>query len=75
MNPIVNGIAKQYLGKVDVRRLNALQEGRAAFDYFRLPGHPAYVLLLPTGQRIWSDIGIKSPAEIATQLDAVLEQK
>jgi hypothetical protein len=72
MNPIVDGIAGQYEGRVDVRRLNAAREGRAAFEAYRLPGHPAYVLLRPGGARVWSDVGIQPAEAITRQLDALL---
>jgi hypothetical protein len=73
MNPIVDGIAKQYQDRVDVRRLNAAREGRAAFESYRLPGHPAYVLLRPGGAPAWSGVGIKRADEITQQVDALLQ--
>ena len=75
MNPIVNGISQEYQGKVDVRRLNALGDGRAAFAYYRVPGHPAYVLLQPDGTRVWSDVGVKTREQLVAQLDAVLKPR
>lgn len=72
MNPIVDGIAQEYLEKIDVRKLNVLNEGRAAFEYFRMTGHPGYVLLKPDGTRVWTQIGIVSREDMASQLDAVL---
>ena len=72
MNPIVNGIAAEYRGRIDVRQLNARSEGSAAFAFYRLPGHPAYVLLLANGQVIWSDVGIKTREQITRQLTAAL---
>jgi hypothetical protein len=74
MTPIVNGIAEEYEGRVDVRRLNAAGDGRAAFEHYRLRGHPAYVLLLPAGTQLWSDMGLKTRKEIAAQLDAALRR-
>lgn len=72
MNPIVNGIAAEYRGRIDVRQLNARSEGNAAFAFYRLPGHPAYVVILSNGQVIWSDVGIKTREQITKQLSAAL---
>jgi hypothetical protein len=74
MNPIVNGIAVAHQGRIDLHRLNAQRDGKVAFDYSRLPGHPAYVVLLSNGQVIWSDVGIKTREQIAAQLGAALKQ-
>lgn len=72
MNPIVDGIAEEYSGKVDVRKLNALAEGRAAFEYFRMTGHPSYVLLKPDGARVWTQVGIVSRDDLTGRLESVL---
>jgi len=75
MNPIVNGIAQDYQGKVDVRRLNVIGDGKAAFEYFRMLGHPSYVLLKSDGTRAWSDVGLQTREQLAARLDAVLKPR
>jgi hypothetical protein len=70
----VNGLAVEYQGRIDLHRLNAKNEGKAVFDYYHLPGHPAYVLLLPGNVRVWSDVGIKTREQIAAQLDAAIKR-
>lgn len=72
MNPIVDGIAQEYSGKVDVRKLNALTEGKAAFEYFRMTGHPSYILSRTDGTRVWTQVGILSREDLAGRLDAAL---
>jgi hypothetical protein len=75
MNSIVNGIANEYRGRVDVRQLNARSDGSAAFALYRLTGHPAYVVILSNGQITWSDVGIKTREQIIEQLsDALAKQ-
>jgi hypothetical protein len=75
MNPIVNGITDEYRGRVDVRQLNARSDGSAAFAFYRLPGHPAYVVLFSNGQIIWSDVGIKTREQITKPLNAALDKQ
>ncbi len=72
MNPIVDGIAQEYQDKVDVRKLNAIGDGKAAFEYYRMRGHPSYVLFKPDGTRVWSDIGLRTREQVVEQLDVVL---
>jgi len=72
MNPIVDGIAQDYQGKVDVRKLNAIGNGEAAFEYYRMRGHPSYVLLKPDGTRVWSDIGLRTREQVVEQLEMAL---
>jgi hypothetical protein len=75
MNPIVNGIADEYRGRIDVRQLNARSDSSAAFVFYRLPGHPAYVVLLSNGKVIWSDVGIKTREQITSQLNEALNNQ
>ena len=75
MNPIVNGLAQDYDGKVNVLLLNALAEGQKAFDFFRMTGHPSYVLLAPDATQLWSGIGLVSRDELTTRLDRAVEDR
>ena len=72
MNPIVDGVSQDYKDKLDVRKLDANGEGKAAFDYYRMTGHPSYILFRKDGAKAWQDIGLKTRAELAKQIEAVL---
>lgn len=75
MTPIVNGIAQDYQGKVDVRRLNAIGDGKAAFEYYRMLGHPSYILFTPDGVKRWTHVGLITRAEMIEQLELALKIK
>ena len=72
MNPIVDGITQDYTGKLAVMKLNANGDGKAAFDHYRMTGHPSYILFRKDGAKAWQDIGLKTREELATQIEAVL---
>lgn len=76
MSPIVNGLAQDNDGKANVLVLDASAEGQKAFDFYRMTGHPSYLLLAPDGTRLWSGIGLLSRNELAARLErAVAEGK
>ena len=70
MLPIVNGLTQDYTDKIAFIKLNANEAGKAAFAYYRLLGHPSYVILKPDGTKVWSYVGLRTRDEIAQQLDA-----
>jgi hypothetical protein len=73
MEPVVNGINEAYGDNIDFRKLNVnTTDGGAAFKYFKLIGHPAYVVLNPDGQVLWSGIGEKSEDELVQQITAIM---
>ncbi len=74
MKPIVDGLEQKYNEQVAFQRLNANHaEGKAALDYYRLRGHPAYVILGSDGKMRWTAVG-QLPVNVLTlQLDKVLE--
>jgi hypothetical protein len=60
MTPVVNGLEQKYDSSVAFLTLNAaIGEGKAAFEAYRLPGHPSYVLLNPGGEVLWSSFGVQ----------------
>lgn len=69
MNPIVDGIKQEAEGRYEVIKLNALAEGKAAFEYYRLPGHPSYIVFTADGARVWSHVGIRTREELLGQLE------
>jgi hypothetical protein len=73
MEPVVNGINDAYSDQIDFRRLDVnSKDGGAAFKYYKLIGHPGYVILDPDGKVLWSGIGEKSEDELIQQITAIL---
>lgn len=73
MAPIVDGLTQDYAGKIDVIKLNAREEGLPAFEYFKLAGHPSYVIVSPGGAVAWSGVGVRTRDELAARIDAALQ--
>ena len=71
MMPIVNWLAQEYKDKITFINLNANEDGKTAFVYYRLLGHPSYVLLKPDGTQVWSFVGLRTREELVRQLDAI----
>ncbi|MBL6980358.1 MAG: hypothetical protein ISR58_04115 [Anaerolineales bacterium] len=66
----MNGFEEKYTDDVEVLRLNANQnEGQEAFRFYRLQGHPAFVLLNPQGEVLWSGLGVQSAEMLETQAE------
>ena len=72
MNPIVDGITRDYIDRLDVRKLNAIGDGAAAFSYYRMTGHPSYILFRKDGVKVWQAIGLKTYDELAQQIKLLL---
>ena len=70
MNPIVNGIQQEANGRYDVIKLNALAEGKDAFAYYKLLGHPSYIVFKANSERAWSHIGLQTREDLLAQLDS-----
>ena len=73
MLPVVDGFEDKYGDQVDIRHIDASGgEGLAVFRSYSLRGHPAYVLLRPSGEVVWTDLG-ELPIEMFDfQLQAAL---
>jgi hypothetical protein len=73
MEPVVNGLEKDYSDQVEFRRLDVnSQDGKAAFKYYKLLGHPGYVILNSASEVLWVGIGEKSEAELVEQISTNL---
>lgn len=73
MQPVVNGLEEDHRDNIEVLRLEANKgEGLEAFRFYRLGGHPAYVLLNPQGEVLWSGLGVQSRALLETQIQSAL---
>ena len=74
MEPVVNGLEKVYNDQVEFRWLDANSEdGEAAFKYYKLLGHPGYVILNPKGDVLWSGVGEKPEAELNQQILSIIK--
>lgn len=73
MELVVNELDENYSDQIEFRSLDANAEGKTAFRSFKLRGHPAYVLLNPAGEVLWSGLGeipadnIKKAIEMASE--------
>ena len=72
MTPIVNGLTEAYTGRLEVMKLNAIGDGKEAFAYYRLTGHPSYILFSKDGAKVWTHMGLRTREEIVQQIESVL---
>jgi hypothetical protein len=74
MTPVVNGLEEAYQERVDFRILDANKGvGRSAFGFYRLPGHPSYVILNPDGEVLWQAAGTQSESSLDDAIQASLQ--
>lgn len=65
----MNGIEEEFSNNVAVLRLDANQkEGQAAFRFYRLQGHPSFVLLDHQGEVLWTGLGVQEAETIISQI-------
>ena len=58
MEPVVNGLQMKYGDQITFMSIDAnSQDGQAVFRAYRLQGHPAYALIDPEGDLLWSGLG------------------
>ncbi len=70
MQPIVNGLEADFQGRLAFVRRNATTvEGRAEMSYYRLQGHPSYVIVAPAGSMLWSGFGPIPEGVLREQMD------
>ena len=75
MAPVVNGLEEVYSSEIEFRRIDANStEGRPAFQYFGLQGHPSYVLLNPKGEVLWQGLGAQSSEILQEKINIVLNK-
>ena len=73
MEPVVSGLEKEFDNEIEVMRLDANQGvGLEAFRFYRLGGHPAYVLLNPSGELLWTGVGVQQIEVIEAQIQELL---
>ncbi len=73
MTPVGNGLRDDFDGRSAFVILNAaFGEGKDAFEAYKLPGHPSYVMLYPTGEVMWRAFGPQAEATLETAIgDAI----
>ncbi len=73
MTPVVNGLQSQFEGQVAFTILNAaFGEGKDAFEAYKLPGHPSYVLLNPSGEVMWRAFGPQTDSSLESAIGDAL---
>jgi thioredoxin-like negative regulator of GroEL len=76
MEPIVVGLAQQYVEQLAVKRINAAEgDGPTIMQRYRLPGHPAILLFDKEGQETQRLVGAQSAEVIETALKQLLQAK
>jgi hypothetical protein len=73
MKPIVNGLEEEYGARIAFLRLDADNDGRAAFAAFNLRGHPSYVIIDTTGSVLWKSVGEQLASELEDAIHRALE--
>lgn len=74
MGLVVNELEEEYSDQIEFRSLDANAEGKTAFQAFMLHGHPAYVLLNPSGEVLWSGLGELPGDNIKKAIEMALER-
>lgn len=75
MEPVVNGLEAKFEGRVAFQRVDAVsRDGQAAFRGYQLQGHPAFVLIGPGGEVLWSGLGEQEGENLERELSALLEK-
>lgn len=70
MTPVVNGLRDEFNGRAAFVILNAaFGEGKDAFEVYKLPGHPSYVLLNTSGEVVWRAFGPQTEATLESAID------
>jgi hypothetical protein len=58
MEPIVDGLEREFAGRIAFERHNAVTaQGRAVMTALDLRGHPSFAIVAPDGERLWSYAG------------------
>lgn len=76
MEPVVNGLAQEYQGRLEFQDLNVNQpDGKAIFQFLGLRGHPAYVIMNPQAEILWQGVGEQTRENIQGIILAALENQ
>jgi hypothetical protein len=73
MAPIVDGLEQQFSDQIVVKRVNArVGDGPVVMAGYRIPGHPAIMIIDAAGNETTRLIGPQSPAVLAGELQKAL---
>ena len=73
MVPVVDGLEDRLGEQIEFRRIDAnSRDGNVSFRVYGLRGHPAFVLLNPDGDVLWTGLGEQSGEDIERQLPVIL---
>ena len=71
----MDGLEEKFGDQIDVRRLDADNTtGSMAYRAYSLRGHPAYLLLEPSGDVLWSGLGELPGEVISNQMLTALRE-
>ena len=73
MQPVVDRLGEVYEGQVKFVELDAQGDGQRAFEAGHLPGHPAFVIMLPNGQEVWRGFGLVDGANLEAAIQTALD--
>lgn len=74
MQPVVDRLGEVYAGQVQFVELDAQGDGQRAFEAGHLPGHPAFVVMLPDGEEIWRGFGLMNETDLETAILTALDK-
>ncbi len=70
MTPIVNGLAEEFAGEIEVRQLNVEEPDNAAVQTaYNLRGHPTIALINNDGEKVQQFFGVVDEAALRTALE------
>ncbi len=75
MQPIVDGLQREFGERVAFRTFNALDggQGQRAFEQLRLPGHPSYLIFRPDGSEAHRSFGLVDVDTLREAITSVLD--
>ncbi len=75
MQPVVDGLEAGYGEQVAFKSIDANSpDGQEVFQFFRLRGHPSYVILSRTGENLWFGLGEQPAKDLERQIRMALER-
>lgn len=67
----MHGLSQEYGGRMAFELRNADEEaGKRSADVYGVRGHPAYVIVAPSGARLWSRVGLAEEGVLRTAIEA-----
>ncbi|MDX1437550.1 MAG: hypothetical protein R3335_12105 [Anaerolineales bacterium] len=74
MKPVVNGLEKIFEDRITFLSVDAnSREGRDALQAYQLQGHPAFAVIGPNGEILWTGLGEQAGAVLQERLNIILD--